>query len=112
MSPENKRLRNKPEVRVFFGDIRKMNSKDIAEGQISLIVTSPPYFNAPFDYPDLFPSYDEYLDLIRIFAQQSKRILAKGRICAIVTDDMLVKERRNGRGKKYPLVADTTMIFL
>jgi len=89
-----------------------MSSRDVADGEVSLIVTSPPYFNAPFDYPGLFSSYDEYLDLIRSFAQQSKKVLASGRICAIVTDDMLIRERNNGRGKKYPLVADTTRIFL
>lgn len=98
--------------RVFFGDIRKMTSTEVADGEISLIVTSPPYFNAPFDYPDLFSSYEDYLDLIRSFASQSRRVLAKGRICAIVTDDMLVKEGNGTRGRKYPLVADTTRIFL
>ncbi len=89
-----------------------MTSRDVANGEVSLIVTSPPYFNAPFDYPDLFPSYDDYLDLIRSFAFQSKRVLGKGRICAIVTDDMLVKEESGSRARKYPLVADTTRIFL
>jgi DNA modification methylase len=89
-----------------------MTSTEVADGDVSLIVTSPPYFNAPFDYPDLFPSYEDYLDLIRSFASQSRRVLGRGRICAIVTDDMLVKEGRGSRGRKYPLVADTTRIFL
>jgi DNA modification methylase len=89
-----------------------MTSKEVADGEVSLIVTSPPYFNAPFDYPDLFPSYEDYLGLIRSFASQCKRVLERGRICAIVTDDMLVKEGGGSRGRKYPLVADTTRIFL
>jgi DNA modification methylase len=89
-----------------------MTSTEVADGEVALIVTSPPYFNAPFDYPDLFPSYEDYLDLIRSFASQTKRVLGRGRICAIVTDDMLVKEARGSRGRKYPLVADTTRIFL
>jgi len=101
-----------PSIRVFFGDVRKMTSTEVANGEVSLVVTSPPYFNAPFDYPDLFPSYEDYLGLIRSFASQSRRVLGKGRICAIVTDDMLVKERGGSRGRKYPLVADTTRIFL
>jgi len=84
----------------------------VDDGEVALIVTSPPYYNAPFDYPDLFSSYNEYLDLIRAFASQSKRVLGKGRICAIVTDDMLVRERDSERGKKYPIVADTTRIFV
>src|SRR5437867_4896703 len=89
-----------------------MTSNEVADGEVALILTSPPYYNAPFDYPDLFPSYDEYLDLIRAFASLSKRVLGKGRICAIVTDDMLVREGDSGRGKKYPIVADTTRIFV
>jgi DNA modification methylase len=110
MRSETKRVEKS--VQVFFGDLRKMSSTEIADGSISLIVTSPPYFNAPFDYPDLFPSYEDYLELIKTLASQSKRVLARGRICAIVTDDMLVKDRSGTRGRKYPLVADTTRIFL
>jgi len=89
-----------------------MTSKEVADGEVSLVVTSPPYFNAPFDYPDLFPSYEDYLDLIMSFASQSRRVLGSGRICAIVTDDMLVKGKSGSRGRKYPLVADTTRVFL
>lgn len=89
-----------------------MTRQEVGDGEVALIVTSPPYYNAPFDYPGLFSSYAEYLDLIRIFATHSQRVLAKGRICAIVTDDMLVREENGGRGKKYPIVADTTRIFV
>jgi modification methylase len=99
-------------LKIFFGDIRKMSASEVADGEVALIVTSPPYYNAPFDYPGLFSNYDEYLDLIQSFAAQSRRVLREGRICAVVTDDMLVKERNGGRGKKYPIVADTTKIFL
>ena len=112
MSPERESSKDLLSILVFFGDFRKMTPREIADGEVSLIVTSPPYYNAPFDYPDLFPTYGDYLDLIRSFAVQSKRVLGKGRICAIVTDDMLVKEEGGSRGRKYPLVADTTRIFL
>src|SRR5882762_7658 len=112
MSSEGEYSQKNPGLRVFFGDLRKMTSREVDDGEVSLIVTSPPYFNAPFDYPDLFPSYENYLDLIRSFASQSRRVLGKGRICAIVTDDMLVKEEGRSRGRKYPLVADTTRVFL
>jgi site-specific DNA-methyltransferase (adenine-specific) len=112
MNQASETSRDAPSVRVFFGNLRKMTSTEVADGEVSLIVTSPPYFNAPFDYPDLFPSYEDYLRLIKSFASQSRRVLGKGRICAIVTDDMLVKEDGGSRGRKYPLVADTTRIFL
>ncbi len=103
MKSKNGSSKDVPRLRVFFGDLRKMTSTEIADGEVSLIVTSPPYFNAPFDYPDLFPSYEDYLGLIRSCASQSRRVLGRGRICAIVTDDMLVKEGGGSRGRKYPL---------
>lgn len=112
MNSNNGSSRDIPGLRVFFGDLRKMSSTEVADGEVSLIVTSPPYFNAPFDYPDLFPNYQNYLGLIKSFASQSRRVLGRGRICAIVTDDMLVKDDSGRRGRKYPLVADTTRIFL
>src|SRR6266699_5368670 len=112
MNSKNESSGDVPGLRVFFGDLRKMTSMEVTDGEVSLIVTSPPYFNAPFDYPDLFPNYEDYLDLVRSFASQSRRVLGRGRICAIVTDDMLVREGGGSRGRKYPLVADTTGIFL
>jgi len=112
LSLDNSKKKGSLSLKIFFGDIRKMTPNEVADGEVALIVTSPPYYNAPFDYPDLFPSYEDYLDLIRAFASQSKRVLGRGRICAIVTDDMLVREGNGGRGKKYPIVADTTRIFV
>ncbi len=69
------------------------------------MVTSPPYYNAPFDYPGLFRSYRGFLRLMKEFAEELHRVLADGRIAAFVTDDMLVK------GEKYPVVADITRIM-
>jgi DNA modification methylase len=79
---------------------------ELGANSIHLVVTSPPYFNAPFDYPDLFSSYEEFLNLIRNVAIELKRVLAKGRIAAFVCDDTLID------GKKYPVVADITKIFI
>lgn len=80
--------------------------KEIQDGSIHLVVTSPPYFNAPFDYPGLFESYSSYLDKMRKIARELKRVMAKGRIVCIVCDDTLIN------GKKYPVVADLTRIFI
>jgi len=79
---------------------------EIPDNSIHLMVTSPPYYNAPFDYPDLFKSYEEFLELIRVFAKELYRVMAPGRIAAFVTDDMLVK------GEKYPVVSDITKIMI
>src|SRR2546426_8352815 len=89
---------------VVFGDCRTM--KETPSGAIHLMITSPPYFNAPFDYPSMFKDYDEFLDLIRALSFDLYRVLAPGRIACFVCDDMLVK------GEKYPVVADITGLML
>ena len=83
-----------------------MEMKEIPDESIHLIVTSPPYFNAPFDYKNLFKGYDQFLDLLRKVAKESFRVLKDGRIFVLNIDDMLVN------GKKFPIVADATRIFL
>src|SRR5438128_4364896 len=90
--------------RVVFGNCRTM--KEIHEESIQLMVTSPPYYNAPVDYPNLFKNYDEFLSLISYLARDLYRVLAPGRVACFVTDDMLVK------GEKYPVVADITSLML
>src|SRR5438105_13579993 len=90
--------------RVWFGDCRGM--KEIPNESIQLTITSPPYYNAPFDYPGLFSDYDEFLTLIRDLSLDLYRVIAPGRIACFVTDDMLVKSQ------KYPVVADVTRLML
>ena len=90
--------------KIVFGDCRNM--EEIPNGTVHLMVTSPPYYNAPFDYPGLFKSYDEFLRLMKDFAKELYTKLAPGRIAAFVTDDMLVK------GVKYPIVSDITRIMM
>lgn len=80
--------------------------KEIPNDSIHLMVTSPPYYNAPFDYPDLFKDYAEFLQLVEDLSKDLYRVLAPGRVACFVTDDMLVK------GQKYPLVADVTRLML
>ncbi|MEO0265047.1 MAG: site-specific DNA-methyltransferase [candidate division WOR-3 bacterium] len=89
---------------LVFGDSRNM--RELPDGSVQLVVTSPPYFNAPFDYPGLFRDYDEFLSLIKDVSKEIKRVLANGRIVALVVDDILIE------GKKYPVVADVTKIFI
>jgi len=90
--------------KIIFGNCRDMH--EIPDESIHLMVTSPPYYNAPFDYPDLFKNYEEFLDLIRAFSKELYRVIVPGRIAAFVTDDMLVK------GEKYPVVSDITKIMI
>lgn len=85
------------------GDCASM--KEIADESIHLVMTSPPYFNAPFDYYRLFDTYDSYLDLLSSVSNEMYRVLQSGRIVALNIDDMLVD------GEKYPIVADAIKIF-
>ena len=82
-----------------------MDMGEIEDGSVHLAVTSPPYFNAPFDYKDLFKSYDQFLGMLKKVAKESFRVLADGRIFVLNIDDMLVN------GDKFPIVADATKIF-
>jgi len=87
-----------------FGNSLKMT--ELENETIQLVVTSPPYFNAPFDYPDFFKTYTDFLELIKGVAKELKRVVAKGRVCCFVVDDMLVD------GDKFPVVADITRIMM
>jgi len=89
--------------KIIFGDCRDMH--EIPDGSVHLVVTSPPYYNAPFDYPGLFRDYDEYLNLIRDVAKELRRVMAEGRIACFVTQDVRI------RGKLYPVPADIVRIM-
>lgn len=90
--------------KIIFGDSRRMI--ELADNACHLMVTSPPYFNAPFDYKDHFSSYSDFLELIKDFANETYRVLVDGRVACVNCDDMLVN------GQKYPVVADITRLFI
>ena len=89
--------------KIIIGDSSQM--KEIPDESVQLIVTSPPYFNAPFDYKGLFKNYDQYLGVLNRTAKELYRVLKDGRIVVLNIDDMLVD------GEKFPIVADATKIF-
>lgn len=82
-----------------------MSMKEIPDESVHLMVTSPPYFNAPFDYKGLFKNYDQYLGVLNRVAKEVYRVLKEGRIAVLNIDDMLVNS------EKFPIVADATKIF-
>ncbi len=89
--------------KVIFGNCMSMT--ELSDASIHFIVTSPPYFNAPFDYKGLFENYEQYLGVLKRMAKESFRVLQEGRIFALNIDDMLVN------GQKYPITADAIKIF-
>jgi DNA modification methylase len=78
---------------------------ELARESIDLTVTSPPYYNAPFDYPGMYRDYDEYLGMLSKMTDELYRVTAEGRIVCFVIDDMLVD------GEKLPIVADATTLM-
>ncbi len=82
-----------------------MSMMELSDESIQFIITSPPYFNAPFDYKELFENYEQYLGVLRRMAKEAYRVLQDGRIFALNIDDMLVN------GQKYPITADAIKIF-
>lgn len=82
-----------------------MIMEEIPDESVHLMVTSPPYFNAPFDYKGVFKNYGQYLGVLRKTAKEIFRVLQKGRIAVLNIDDMLID------GEKFPIVADATKIF-
>lgn len=99
-------MHNKAKVKnkVIFGDAQNM--KELEDHSVHLVVTSPPYFNAPFDYPDLFEGYNQFLTIMQNVAKELRRVLDNGRVAAFVCDDTLID------GQKYPVVADITKILI
>jgi len=89
--------------KVIFGNC--MSMIELADNAVNLIVTSPPYFNAPFDYKGLFKNYGQYLNVLKKMAKEAYRVLQGGRIFVLNIDDMLVD------GQKYPIIADSIKIF-
>ncbi len=90
--------------KIIFGDARNM--KELEDESIQLVVTSPPYYNAPFDFPNLFKDYDEFLDLIKKVGKEIFRVLEPGRVACFVVQDVRIN------GKLYPIVADIIKIML
>jgi len=82
-----------------------MVMEEIPDESCHLMVTSPPYFNAPFDYKGVFKNYGQYLGVLRKVAKEIFRVLQNGRIAVLNIDDMLIS------GEKFPIVADATKIF-
>ncbi|MEM4452863.1 MAG: site-specific DNA-methyltransferase [Thermosphaera sp.] len=79
--------------------------RELQDRSVHLVVTSPPYYNAPFDFPGLFSSYDEYLGLLERIGREVYRVLASGRVACYVTQDVRID------GKLYPIVSDLIRIM-
>lgn len=89
--------------KVIFGNC--MSMEEIPDNLCHLMITSPPYFNAPFDYDGFFKNYETFLSMLEKFASETYRVLQNGRIAVLNIDDMLVS------GEKFSIIADAIKIF-
>ena len=89
--------------KIIFGDSRDMH--EVEDESVHLVVTSPPYYNAPFDFPSLFGSYSEYLNLLEEVGREIYRVLKNGRIACFVVQDVRID------GELYPIVSDLIHIM-
>jgi DNA modification methylase len=90
--------------RLIIGDCSEMIN-NIPTQSVNLVVTSPPYFNAQLGFPDLFPNYEAFLELMTRVAGELYRVLGTGRVAALVVDDVRIKRRL------YPIVADVNRVM-
>jgi len=91
-------------VKVVFGSSEDM--RELRDDSIALVITSPPYYNAPFDFPNLFKSYDDFLNLLRRVGRELLRVLRPGRVAVFVTQDVRID------GRLYPIVADLINVMV
>ncbi len=89
---------------LIIGDCTK-TKKILDFPAIDLLLTSPPYFNAPFDYSDLFHNYETFLGMVDKFGKLYFKTLKPGGIVGLNIDDMLIE------GVKYPIISDILKIF-
>ena len=61
---------------LIIGDSSDMT--EIKSGSVHLVCTSPPYFNAPFDYKKLYKSYAHYLEMLKKMSKELFRVDADG----------------------------------
>jgi len=91
-------------VKVVFGSSESM--REVPDESVHLVVTSPPYYNAPFDFPDLFSSYEDFLKLLKSVGGEIFRVLRPGRYACFVTQDVRID------GKLYPIVSDLIHLMI
>ncbi|HPK41684.1 MAG TPA: site-specific DNA-methyltransferase, partial [Candidatus Cloacimonadota bacterium] len=91
-------LKTKTYHKLIIGDSSYI--PELKDESMHLIITSPPYFNAPFDYSGVYSDYESYLKIMSKISKELYRVLKNGRIFALNIDDMLVD------GVKYPITAD------
>jgi len=90
---------------VVCGDSTEQLDKLPAQS-IDLVFTSPPYYNA---HPECgkFPSYESYLDFLRVVVEKISRVLVEGRFLVVNTSPVIVpRPCRSESSQRYAIPFD------
>ncbi len=86
--------------------------QDLPSGSVSLVFSSPPYYNARPEYTD-FITYEEYLLKIRKVIQNVHRVLSEGRFFVMNVSPVLIRRsNRNEASKRIAVPFDIHRIFI
>jgi DNA modification methylase len=83
---------------VLCGDSER-TLRELPDGSVDLVFTSPPYFNARPDYGD-FVDYDAYLDKVRAVLREAARLLAEGRFLVVNTAPVLLRRASRAQSSR------------
>lgn len=81
--------------------------KEIADGSVDLVVTSPPYFNArEYSY---YRSYEEYLSFLANCFIECRRLMSRSSyLCINVSPVITSRESRNKKSKRHAIPQNLT----
>ena len=86
--------------------------RDLPEGSIDLVFTSPPYYNARPEYADYF-SYEDYLQHMRSIIHECARILNDGRFFVLNVSPVLIRRAsRNEASRRIAVPFDFHRLFI
>jgi len=96
---------------IALGDCEEL-LQDLPAGNVDLVFTSPPYYNARPEYTD-YVTYEEYLLKLRKVIQNVHRVLAEGRFFVMNISPVLVRRaNRNEASQRIAVPFDVHRLFI
>lgn len=96
---------------IGMGDSEEL-LKNIPNGSVDLIFTSPPYYNAKPEYSE-YLSYESYLLKMRRIIHECSRVLNEGRFFVLNISPILIRRaNRNESSKRIAVPFDFHQIFI
>ena len=96
---------------VIFGSSETV-LRDLPEGCVDLVFTSPPYYNARPEYADYF-SYEDYLNHMKQVIHECGRLLNEGRFFVLNVSPVLIRRTsRNEASRRIAVPFDFHRLFI